>query len=1463
MAYKVLDVSRYNPIEDYSAAAGDIDGVLIRCGYRGYGSSGSLNTDNLFTTHYNGFNGKGCKIGFYWFTQAISEAEGIEEANYVHSLLQGKTNDFPVYIDSEYSNTNHTGRADSLSASARTDYLIAFCDRMIELGYRAGVYASDSWYASNLELSRIQAKGYSLWVARYSSNPPANVPSYDGWQYTSDGTIAGYSGRVDLSHFYTDVAGWDGEPAPTGTDISTLNFTLEHTEVNYYGGPNQPEVTVKDAAGNTLVYTIDYDKEYQDNTNAGTAKVIVTGKGNFYGSKTLHFTINPLDITPGASIELDGPDSDGCYSLDNIVVSCMGLPMVKDRDYTLSVEEYEEDGYVKAKITATAIEGSNFTGYYYERYPIEKLPTTIDISNFTITLSGDSFAYTGEEIKPFTGLLDADGTAVDSSEYDVSYQNNINAGNATVKVTAKDINYTGTISTQFTITALSIQDAEVTCGNYDVEGCYNLENLKVTYNDTILEENTDYEKEVSNTTEDGYTIANITITGINNYKDSVQVSYKIEKLQIDINTLEVVLDMDFDECVYTGTAYEPDVLISDPDQEATVLQKDEDYTVEYSGDTTNVGTVTVIVKGINDYNGTKELQYSIVEASISEAVVDCGDPDENACYNLENLTVTLGDKSLQKDQDYEVETSEEQSGVYINTTVVVSGINNYKDSVTEIFRTAKVKIDLSGYIATILDDVSDLYYTGEAYTPEVYVEELQKDTDYEVEYQDNINAGTAKILITGINDYEGSITLEFEIQKVTLDEESTIHQIVVTCGEMNEQECYDINNLQVTVDERVLEKGTDYTVTSFDTDKEEDYEVLTTVTINGKNNYDGSIVKVYKTAVIDPFVIDINSLEITIDASDEDPFVYSGEQFKPEVTIMDEDEKLFLGEDYEVVYRNNINAGTGFADITGINKYRGNKTMMFAIIAYDFSETVEVTCGEPDENGYYDLENLEVKLGDKILSDVDDYSIEILEEEQEEYIKNTVEVSGKNNYSGTKTIIINSAKDELFSPIVLGTCDITLDQSTFIFTGQAFEPKVQIKYEDEILVETEDYSLEYEDNINAGEAKVIATAVGDRCTGSIEATFTIEPKDLSSGAITCGAADEDGCYDIKNLTVRVDEVELQRNIDYSYQITTERVDYTIISTIHVTGKDNYKGELTESFKTSNIVIDVNDVDITLSQTEFVYTSELIRPDIITDLELDEDYEVEYQDSINYGTYVVTITGKNHYTGERELEYQILRRSVEDAEVTCGEASSEGIYDINNLSVSVDGRVLTPSVDYQFTTQEQEGEDGFHQTICHIYGINNYTDSIEKTFTTSRDQIYPGKKVELELCTVYPRFGSRKSSTTKTGTFYLWDNKVVNNRIRLTNNPDGIGKPGYMTGWVDLENVITRTDLRIGDKVLVNGTLSAYADGSGNTLKKTNIFMYIVDILDAESFSHNYGLASDVNRVRQGWATLDMIERIDE
>ena len=221
----VIDISKYNTkevsggnkyIQSYATTANNVDGVIIRCGFRGFGSSGSLQPDPYLDTHYNGFKDK-TKIGYYFFTQAKTTAEAESEATYVvNTLLKGKKVDFPIYWDSEISgDKNGNGRADHLSKATRTACAIAFINKIKALGYRAGVYASQSWFQSQLDLNQLINAGASIWVAKYKQNddgkPNGQKPTtsqYDGWQYTEHGKINGVVGNVDVSLFYKNVAGW-------------------------------------------------------------------------------------------------------------------------------------------------------------------------------------------------------------------------------------------------------------------------------------------------------------------------------------------------------------------------------------------------------------------------------------------------------------------------------------------------------------------------------------------------------------------------------------------------------------------------------------------------------------------------------------------------------------------------------------------------------------------------------------------------------------------------------------------------------------------------------------------------------------------------------------------------------------------------------------------------------------------------------------------------------------------------------------------------------------------------------------------------------------------------------------------------------------------------------------------------------------------------------------------------------
>ena len=206
----VIDISEFNIVTNYNTAASssDVDGVIMRVGGTGWGSGG-IYADTAFEKHYTGFKNTGkVKIGYYFFSQAITEQEAINEAQYVINKIKGKRCDFPIYWDSEIGDVdNQNGRADHLSKAQRTKVGLAFVNHIKSKGYKAGVYASESWYIENIDYQKFVNAGASIWVAKWSSYEPTSV-KYDIWQYSSTGSISGINGVVDKSRVTKNIAGW-------------------------------------------------------------------------------------------------------------------------------------------------------------------------------------------------------------------------------------------------------------------------------------------------------------------------------------------------------------------------------------------------------------------------------------------------------------------------------------------------------------------------------------------------------------------------------------------------------------------------------------------------------------------------------------------------------------------------------------------------------------------------------------------------------------------------------------------------------------------------------------------------------------------------------------------------------------------------------------------------------------------------------------------------------------------------------------------------------------------------------------------------------------------------------------------------------------------------------------------------------------------------------------------------------
>lgn len=190
-----IDVSSWNRDIDWKKVKNSgVSFVIIRVGFRG-SSSGSLVEDLYFEKNIKGATEAGLNVGVYFFSQAITKAEAVEEASMVLDKIKNYKITYPVFIDTEPSG----GRADSMSKAQRTEVCKAFCETIKKAGYDAGVYSSKNYFNNKLNVSELSS--YKIWVAQYASACDYKG-KYDMWQFSSTGNISGISGNVDLNYSY-------------------------------------------------------------------------------------------------------------------------------------------------------------------------------------------------------------------------------------------------------------------------------------------------------------------------------------------------------------------------------------------------------------------------------------------------------------------------------------------------------------------------------------------------------------------------------------------------------------------------------------------------------------------------------------------------------------------------------------------------------------------------------------------------------------------------------------------------------------------------------------------------------------------------------------------------------------------------------------------------------------------------------------------------------------------------------------------------------------------------------------------------------------------------------------------------------------------------------------------------------------------------------------------------------------
>lgn len=192
---KGIDVSKFQGDINWKKVADDgIEFAYIRLGYRGYGS-GKIVTDETYEYNITECRAAGIDAGVYFFTEAISEREAIEEADYVLENIRDYDVNLPIVIDVEES-ASADSRTKDLTREERTDIVIAFCNRIKEAGHDVMIYGNTKSFMIMMDIEKLE--NYDKWFAYYKY--PLLFPyKMRMWQYTDSGEVDGIGSGVDIN----------------------------------------------------------------------------------------------------------------------------------------------------------------------------------------------------------------------------------------------------------------------------------------------------------------------------------------------------------------------------------------------------------------------------------------------------------------------------------------------------------------------------------------------------------------------------------------------------------------------------------------------------------------------------------------------------------------------------------------------------------------------------------------------------------------------------------------------------------------------------------------------------------------------------------------------------------------------------------------------------------------------------------------------------------------------------------------------------------------------------------------------------------------------------------------------------------------------------------------------------------------------------------------------------------------
>ncbi len=579
-------------------------------------------------------------------------------------------------------------------------------------------------------------------------------------------------------------------------------WALEIADVTYTGKALKPPVTVYD--GKTLL-TLgrDYTVSYKKNTKpTDQAEAVIKGKGNYAGNTTKNFKIVPKNIADEdiliPNLYVKAPKAGKSVTVAPVVTR-NGKKLTK-KDFAVdSIQDNagsKVDRVTQPGTYTVAVKGVDANGYTGTKEIQLVVLNSSQVLMSAVKVTGiQNKIYTGDKVVPEFTVKYGQETLEADKDYKV-FCDSVEVGTATAVIKGIGEKYVGEKTVTFKITGTVLKPANVQLEN--ASNLYYTGNaIEPVVKISDAEQNRDFTVSYDKNVKAG--TATVTVKGIGKYTGTVKKTFKIAPFDIQQNP-EGKLS-------YQTAGMEVPYMKGGSKLKASDLKavfngknlvEGTDYTLVYSGNK-KLGTATVKIKGKGNFKGTTApVSFTIHTQDLAKLTnVIISDVANKNARKYTNVSLTIKDfdeKPLKKGTDYSVTFTKTDGTTPITETpkagdvirATIEGNNCYTGEIYKDFRI----IDDSADISKAKVEVTPQYYTGKEITlseinpvtgkQQIFVtinvggekKTLREGTDYEIVkhgYTKNINKGTGKMTIRGINQYGGIQTVSFKITAQALD----------------------------------------------------------------------------------------------------------------------------------------------------------------------------------------------------------------------------------------------------------------------------------------------------------------------------------------------------------------------------------------------------------------------------------------------------------------------------------------------------------------------------------------------------------------------------------------------------------------------------------------------------------------------------------------------------------------------